>query len=186
MGIVSIFFIALSLSTDCFAVALAFSISRKSLIAGEIGRTASAFGFFQFLMPVLGWMGGRTVVNVISGYDHWVAFLLLSLVAGRMVWESFHSEEAPGGDSDISRGILLLTLAIATSIDALAVGLSFAFLRINIVTASIIIGSVTFLVTATGFLLGRRVGKLLGRRAKLAGGLILIAIGTRIVLEHIG
>ncbi|MFH0846909.1 MAG: manganese efflux pump MntP family protein [Chloroflexota bacterium] len=184
MGLVAISLIGLSLSTDCFAVVLAFSVSRSRFVAGEAGRVSLAFGFFQFLMPVLGWLAGRTIVDIISAYDHWVAFLLLAIVGGRMVWESFHGDEAPGRGGDISRGILLLTLAVATSIDALAVGLSLALLKLNILLASTIFGVVTFLVTGAAFLLGRRAGKLLGERSKLVGGLILIAIGIRIVLEH--
>ena len=184
MDFIPIFFIALSLSTDCFAVALSFSIAQKVLHPLQVLRTSFSFGFFQFLMPVLGWLGGRTIVSIISAYDHWVAFGLLAVVGGRTVWEGLH-----GGDehesTDISKGFTLLTLSIATSIDALAVGLSFALLEINILTSSIIIGITCFLVSVSGFVLGRWVGEILGKRAKLAGGLVLVGIGIKILIEHL-
>ena len=136
-------------------------------------------------MPVLGWLAGRTVVEYIADYDHWVAFVLLAIVSFRMFWEAFH----PGADRekevDITRGLLLLTLSIATSIDALAVGLSFAFLKIDIAWASPTIGVVAFIATATGFVLGRKVGKLIGKRAEIIGGVILLAIAFRILLSHL-
>ena len=135
-------------------------------------------------MPVLGWLAGRTIVEFISGYDHWLAFGLLAFVGGRMIWESFSSKDDRRGDTDISKGFLLLTLSIATSIDALAVGLSFAFLKINIILASSTIGIVAFLVTTIGFVLGRKAGSLIGKRAEIVGGVILLGIGLRIILEH--
>jgi manganese efflux pump family protein len=183
--IFSILLIALSLSADCFAVALGGSAGIKK--AGSIPaiRTALAFGFAQLLMPIIGWAVGRAVTDFIAGYDHWVAFGLLAFVGGRMVWEAFHEKEEAAKDADISRGFLLVTLAVATSIDALAVGLSFAFLDINIVVASVIIGIVAFLITILGFYIGRRVGLILGQRAKLAGGVILIGIGIKILLSHL-
>ncbi len=184
MDFISIFLIAVSLSMDCFAVALSFSIAQSHLHPVKMLRTAFSFGGFQFLMPVLGWLGGRTIVKIISGYDHWVAFGLLAFVGGRMVWESFHGEEEHEGQ-DISKGALLLTMSVATSIDALAVGLSFALLEnVNIFLSSLIIGVTCFAITVTGFLLGRKVGEILGKRAKLAGGLILIGIGIRILVTH--
>jgi putative Mn2+ efflux pump MntP len=136
-------------------------------------------------MPVLGWIAGRTVAEIIADYDHWVAFVLLAVVSGRMFWEAFHSEDSKEKEVDVTRGFLLLTLSIATSIDALAVGLSFAFLEINIALASPIIGAVAFVVTIIGFLLGKKAGKLVGKRAEAIGALILLAIAFRILLSHI-
>jgi len=135
-------------------------------------------------MPVLGWLAGRTVVELIASYDHWLAFGLLALVGGRMIWESLRSKEGHREERDISKGLLLLTLSIATSIDALAVGLSFAFLKINIVLAGVTIGITAFLATSIGFVLGRKAGSLIGKRAEIVGGVILIGIGLRILLEH--
>ncbi|MBM2831788.1 MAG: putative Mn2+ efflux pump MntP [Dehalococcoidia bacterium] len=185
MEFLSLFFVALSLSADCFAVALSGSISMRTVSRLRALRTSLAFGFFQFLMPVLGWLAGRTIVEVISAYDHWVAFALLAFVGGRMVWQSLRERDQETLGADITRGFLLLTLSVATSLDALAVGLSFAFLQVDIVRASLTIGIVAFLATAIGFLLGRKVGKMLGRGAKLVGGLVLLGIGVSILLTHI-
>ena len=181
----SILLIAIGLSADCFAVALSGSFSMRMLSRLQIFRVSLAFGLFQALMPVLGWLVGRAVVEIIADYDHWTAFVLLAIVGGRMIWESFRSEETRSQNTDITKGILLLTLSVATSIDALVVGLSFAFLEISIVMASLTIGTVAFVITATGFLLGRKIGKLIGERAEAIGGVILIGIGLRILLTHI-
>lgn len=151
----------------------------------QVFRTALAFGFAQGLMPFLGWLIGRTVIDYVAAFDHWLAFGLLGLIGGRMIWEVFQKKDESSKNSDISCGLLLFTLAFATSIDALAVGLSFAFLKINILYASLIIGAVTFLVTHLGFYMGRKAGALLGRNARLIGGIILIGIGLRILISHL-
>ncbi len=183
VGFLSILAIAIALSADCFAVAVSGSIARKNSSAG-VFRVSSSFGFFQALMPLLGWLAGRTVVDYIGNYDHWVAFALLTLIGGHMIWESFRSVSEHRKEVDITKGLLLLTLAVATSIDALAVGLSFAFLRVNMAVASLTIGTVAFVVTTTGFMIGQKAGKLLGKRAEAIGGLILLGIGLRILLSH--
>ncbi len=148
-------------------------------------RVSFSFGLFQALMPVLGWLAGRTVVEFVADYDHWVAFSLLAIVSGRMLWESFRPERSQGKEVDITKGILLITLSIATSIDALAVGLSFAFLELNIATASLTIGVVAFLITTIGFIAGKRASRIIGKRAEAIGGVILLAIAFRILLSHI-
>jgi len=181
----SVLLIAIGLSADCFAVALGASTSAKGSSYLQMLRVSLAFGVSQAVMPVLGWLAGKTLVNLISDYDHWVAFALLLIIGGRMIWESFHSKESEAADKDFSRGLTLLTLAVATSIDALAVGLSFAFLRVNIAMAVFTIGGVAFLITGVGFLAGRKAGKLLGERAETLGGIILIGIGLRILLTHL-
>lgn len=181
----SVLLIAIGLSADCFAVALGGSISMGTLSRLQVFRASIAFGLFQALMPVLGWLAGRTVVELIADYDHWVAFILLALVGSRMIWESFRSRDGRTGNTDITKGFLLLTLSVATSIDALAVGLTFAFLEVNIMLASPTIGIVAFVATAIGFLLGRKAGDLIGRRAVAIGGVVLIGIGLRILLTHI-
>lgn len=184
MEFLSILVIAIGLAADCFAVAVSGSTSRRNSPA-EMLRVSSSFGLFQALMPLLGWLAGRTVVEQIAGYDHWVAFTLLALVSGRMFWESFRSNSAQDKAVDITKGFLLLTLSVATSIDALAVGLSFAFLRVNMAVASLTIGTVAFAVTIAGFIIGRKTSKLAGKRAEAIGGIILLAIGLRILLSHI-
>lgn len=181
----SLLFIALSLSADCFAVSLGGCISIKNLKYVQVFRSALAFGVAQTLMPVIGWLAGSTLITFISGFDHWLAFGLLILVGGRMILEAFHKKDGEEKCLDITRGMLLFSLAFVTSIDALAVGLSFAFLQINIISASLIIGIVAFSITHLGFYLGRKAGRVLGQHAKIAGGIILIFIGFRVLLSHL-
>ncbi len=184
MDFVSVLLIAIGLSADCFAVALGASTSAKGASRLQMFRVSLAFGVFQAVMPVLGWLAGTRLVNLISDYDHWVAFGLLLIVGGRMIWESLHSKDE-AKERDFSKGFALLTLAIATSIDALAVGLSFAFLEVNIAVAVLTIGGVAFLITGIGFLIGRKAGQVLGERAETIGGIILIGIGIRILVSHL-
>jgi putative Mn2+ efflux pump MntP len=184
INFLSLFFIALGDSADCFAVALSGSCAAKNLTRLQALRASASFGIFQAVMPLLGRLAGRTFVNIIGGYDHWVAFALLTAVGGRAIWESFHPEKEEN-KTDFTKGWILLTLSFATSIDAFAVGLSFAFLKVNIVTAGLLIGVTTFLVSILGFALGRKVGDYVGKRAELVGGLILIAIGLQILLTHL-
>lgn len=185
LDFISVLFIALGLSADCFAVAISGSIAVSRLTPLQVLRAAFAFGFFQAMMPVIGWLAGRTAIDLIADYDHWIAFALLGAIGGRMIWESFRPNDENSKKSDITKGFLLLTLAVATSIDALAVGLTFAFLQVNIVLAVVTIGIVSFVVTIVGFMLGRKAGRLIGRRAETIGGLILIAIGLRILISHL-
>jgi putative Mn2+ efflux pump MntP len=180
----SIFFIAVGLAADCFAVALSAGISISEHTFVRIFRLSLSFGLFQALMLVLGWLAGRTIVDFIADYDHWVAFALLAFISGRMFWEAFHPERE-NKEVDITRGLLLLTSSVATSIDSLAVGLSFAFLEVNMAMASPTVGAVSFAVTAIGFMLGRRVSKLMGKRAEVLGAIILLAIAFRILLSHL-
>jgi putative Mn2+ efflux pump MntP len=184
-GFLSILIIAISLSADCFAVAICASISNKKLAAWHGLRIALFFGVFQAAMTLIGWWTGSYIFNLISGFDHWVAFGLLAFVGGKMIWESIHEKEGEEGKGDITRWWYLVTLAIATSLDALAVGLSFAFLQVNLAMASITIGIVAFIITLCGFFLGKKLGALVGKRAEIIGGIILILIGLRILLEHL-
>jgi len=184
MEFLSIFLIAVGLAADCFAVALSGSISTKASSFIQVFRTSLTFGLFQGLMPILGWLAGRTIVEFIADYDHWLAFTLLAFVGGKMIWESFHSRDGNRRNTDITGGFLLLTLAVATSIDALAVGLTFAFIEVDITVASLTIGAVAFIATIIGFLLGRKAGSLIGKRAETIGGIVLIGIGLKILLEH--
>ncbi len=181
-GLITVLLIAAGLSADCFAVALSASMSAgKNRRVGAL-RTALSFGIFQAIMPLLGWLAGRTVVDIIRNYDHWIAFGLLVFVGVKMVWESFFEEKK---ERDVSRGLTLITLSLATSIDALAVGLSFAFIEINIVIAALVIGLVAFFITGLGFIIGNKFSSLLGKRAELIGGLVLIGIGLKILIEHL-
>jgi putative Mn2+ efflux pump MntP len=186
LDFISILIIALGLSADCFAVAFGGSCALKKITAVQVLRLSFFFGFFQAMMPLLGWLLGRTFVQFIGPFDHWVAFGLLAFIGGKMLWEFWHERgEKAEKEIDFTRGSRLLLLSIATSIDSLAAGLSFAFLEVNIGLAIVTIGVVSFIVTAIGVLLGRRMGAFLGRWAELVGGLVLIGIGLRIVIEHL-
>ncbi len=184
LDIVSIILIAVGLSADCFAVTLSGAAVRQSATKIQVVRTALTFGIFQALMPVLGWFLGQTIVDIIAEFDHWIAFGLLGFIGGKMIWESRGNKET-GQKSDFTRGLLLISFAFATSIDALAVGLSFACICVDIVTAAVIIGSVAFIATIIGFEFGKRLGKLAGRWAEMFGGIVLIGIGLRILLSHL-
>jgi putative Mn2+ efflux pump MntP len=184
-GFFSILVIALGLSADCFAVALGGSLSQKKFRIGLLLRLALAFGIFQAGMTWLGWLAGSTVIDYIAAYDHWLAFGLLAFIGGRMIWESFRPDGARPKGAGPGGWWTLLLLSLATSLDAMAVGLSLAFLQVNIALAALTIGLVALAVTATGFASGRRLGALVGKRAEAIGGAILIIIGIRLLLEHL-
>jgi putative Mn2+ efflux pump MntP len=184
MGFPEIFLIAVGLSMDAFAVALGAGA------AGQIGgnratfRISFHFGLFQFLMPVIGWLLGQSITQVITAIDHWIAFALLLVIGLRMIYSGFHSEKSKYY-SDPSRGLNLIMLSIATSIDALVVGFSLAMLRISIWYPCIIIGTVTAFLSLTGVLLGRYFGERFGKYMKIMGGGILIFIGARILISDL-
>jgi manganese efflux pump family protein len=182
--LIAILFISLSLSVDCFAVSLAGCVSMPCTRYLQVFRTALTFGVFQSGMPVIGWLAGRSVVDYIDSFDHWVVFALLGIIGGKMIWEALCGENENNIVSDITRGLTLFILAFATSIDALAVGLSFAFMKTNILIPVILIGVVAFGATHAGFYLGGKAGKLMETKAKIFGGLVLIAIGIRFVVSH--
>ncbi len=184
LDLISILIIAIGLSADCFAVAFSGCIAMKSISKKQVVIASLSFGIFQALMPLLGWLAGQTVVGYIADYDHWLAFALLAFIGGKMVWESFRNKD-DSCRTDITKWSTLLTLSVATSIDALAVGLTFAFLEVNIALACGVIGATAFLISILGFVLGRKAGRVLGKRAELIGGLVLIAIGLRILLSHL-
>jgi len=183
--LLSILLIAVGLSADCFAVAFSASISHHNYRLRQVLRAGASFGLFQAAMPLFGWLVGKTVVDYVSAYDHWIAFGLLAFVSGRMLWQSFKTDHSREKEIDITRGMSLLILSIATSIDALAVGLSFAFLKVNMAIASPVIGAIAFLITILGFVIGRKAGKYLGRWAEITGAVILLLIAFRILLTHI-
>ena len=184
MNILEILLIAISLSMDAFAVCLGVGTTGKANHPRPTFRLAFHFGLFQFLMPIIGWLAGTTVEHYISAFDHWIAFGLLAFVGVRMVWTGFHPGEEEK-EKDPSRGLTLVILAFATSIDALAVGLSLGVIGMTIWYPAVIIGLVTGLLSWLGIRLGKILGEKVGKRMEIIGGLILIAIGLRIVLAHI-
>ena len=183
MSFISIFLIALALSMDAFSVAIGLGAAGRKLTSGAVLRLAAAFGIFQFVMPIIGWLLGKTVVSYISDYDHWIAFALLTIVGIHMIKEYFDKDEKER-TKDPTKGWSLLILSIATSIDALAVGVSFAVLNTKIYYPSAVIGIVCFIITALGMIFGQKLSKMLGKKAVLVGGLVLIGIGIKIVVEH--
>jgi putative Mn2+ efflux pump MntP len=178
--------IALGLAMDAFAVSLGLGMSLKPATGSQTFRLAFSFGLFQFTMPILGWAAGESFIRYIEGYDHWIAFALLLGVGGKMIVESLRPEKEPGsGRSDPTRGVSLLVLSVATSVDALAIGLSLAALKVAIVFPAVIIGIVAFTMTVIGMKVGPALGKVIGRKAELLGGLVLIIIGIKILTEHL-
>ena len=178
-----ILIVAIALSLDAFAVS--FAASTSGLIKDKRGvfRLAFHFGLFQFLMPVLGWALGSTLEPILAAYDHWIAFMLLAVVSIRMI-RSANDPNSEGEHNDPSRGVALMTLAVATSVDAMAVGLSIAMLRISVWYPSIVIGVVTAGMSVLAIMGGTRIGSWMGKKAQLAGGIVLILIGVRIVISH--
>ena len=185
MSVVTLLVIAVGVSADAFAVAVAKGLHVRRLTLRDTGGLALSFGAFQALMPLLGWLLGRSFADRITEIDHWIAFGLLLLIGAKMIREAV----SPSDEEEDSDGIglrELLVLSVATSIDALAVGISFAFLDVSIIPAVALIGVITAVVTAIGVVIGRRAGGRFGRPAEIAGGVVLILIGTRILLEHLG
>ena len=169
---------------DAFAVSIVAGITIEKLTHRHVFRLAFHFGLFQFMMPVLGWLAGQSMAGYISQWDHWVAFALLAVIGGKMLWESRPGKE-PENPSDPTRGLMIITLSIATSIDALAVGFSMAFLGISIWLPSVVIGVVAAAMTVIGMRFGSRIGRKGGRWAQVLGGVVLIAIGIRILVLHL-
>ncbi len=170
---------------DALAVALATGLALRDVSARQTFRLAFHFGLFQFLMPVIGWMAGLTIETWIGGYDHWVAFVLLAAIGGKMICESLTATGEAPGRRDPTRGMSLVVLSVATSVDALAVGISLGVLRVRIWYPAVVIGIVACALTAAGMHVGRRLGGAFGRRMEVLGGLVLIGIGAKILLSHL-
>lgn len=184
MSWLNIFGIAVGLAMDALAVSIATGLVVPKVTGRRVFRMSFHFALFQFLMPIIGWSAGRVISGFIAAYDHWAAFGLLSVIGGKLLWEAFSNHE-PERKGDPTRGWRLLLLSIATSIDALAVGLSMAFLRIPILIPSFIIGVVTATLTTLGLCFAGKIGRRFGIYADVAGGLVLLAIGARILVSHL-
>jgi putative Mn2+ efflux pump MntP len=183
MSFLEILIIAISLAMDASAASLAAGASAHVRDFRAAFRLGFHFGLFQFLMPVAGWLAGRQVAERIGAFDHWIAFALLAAVGAHMM----HAGTSPPSARPLnpSRGWTLLALSLATSIDALAVGLSFAMIGIAVWLPGMVIGIVTAALSTAAALLGRRLGARLGQRMEVAGGVVLISIGLRILIAHL-
>lgn len=183
MGLVDLFVIAVGLSMDAFAVAICKGLSVKKVSAKHGLIVGLYFGGFQAVMPLLGYLLGSSFAKYIEAFDHWVAFILLGIIGINMIRESREKEE----ELNASFGLkAMLPMAVATSIDALAVGISFAFMRVPIGWAVLFIGVTTFTLSAIGVKLGNLFGAKYKSKAELFGGIVLILLGTKILLEHLG
>ena len=183
MNTPTIIAIAVSLALDAFAVSLVAGATIRPITYRHVFRLAWHFGLFQFMMPIIGWLVGNTMFGYLEAIDHWIAFGLLTAIGGKMIWESF--QEIQAYTKDITRGWTLIGLALATSIDALAIGLTLSAIQVRIWYPSVIIGVVALLFSVAGIYLGRKTGKLLGKKFELLGGVILIAIGIKILINHL-
>ena len=186
MGYAELLMIAVGLSMDAFAVSLCKGLGMSVLDTRGALLIASCFGGFQALNPLIGWALGRQFERYIVAYDHWVAFILLGLIGGKMLLEAARKSESDEHCRFVLDYRELLGLGLATSIDALAVGVTFAFLKVSILPAVAIIGIVTFAISFAGVALGHRVGSRFRKGAEFAGGAVLILIGLKILLEHLG
>lgn len=184
MDIITIFLIAIGLSFDTFAVSISTGLVIKQIKFKQALKIAFVLAFLQTLMPFIGWFAGKQIFSLIKSFDHWLAFILLSILGVKMIFESFKKEEEKKNFNPLKLSVLL-GMGIATSIDALVVGVSFAFIRTNIWLAIAIIGFITFLVAMLGMLFGKNVGNKFGKRFEILGGLILISIGVKILISHI-
>lgn len=187
MGLFELFFIGVGLSMDAFAVSICKGLNMHRMNYRQAGIISLFFGGFQALMPTIGWFLGKQFENYITNIDHWIAFILLAVIGINMIREALsdddEDEESTGTALDIKE---LFMLAIATSIDALAVGITFAFLQVQIVPAVCLIGVTTFVISFAGVGIGHQFGRRYEKKSEIAGGIILIAIGLKILLEHLG
>lgn len=182
---VEIFIIAVGLAADAFAVSMCLGLTLKKFSAAKAACSSLFFGGFQALMPAVGWLLGSGFERCIADFDHWIAFALLTLIGGKMILDALKGEGEPYADNAFAAGRLLV-LAVATSIDALAVGITFAFLGTDILLPVSVIGAVTFALSFVGVFIGSRFGERFKRFSETAGGAVLIAIGLKILLEHLG
>ena len=183
MDIISIILIAIGLSLDSFAVSVTNGLTIKDLNVKRILTISFSLAIFQALMPLIGWFAGIGVEKYIKEYDHWIAFLLLSFIGVKMIYEGFKKNDI---EKDTELKILtLIGQSFATSIDAFAVGISFALLNLSILISILIIGLITFIFSITGLQLGKYFGKRVGESVEILGGIVLICIGLKILIEHL-
>ncbi|MCX6258391.1 MAG: manganese efflux pump MntP family protein [Bacteroidia bacterium] len=184
MHYLTIIFIAIGLSFDSFAVSVSSGLIKKDILFRHAVRIAFSLAFFQALMPLIGWFAGSGIKESVKSVDHWIAFTLLGLLGIKMIYESLRKEKKPS-TKDPLNSYYLLGISLATSIDALVVGFSFAFLDFPIIISVLIIGIITFIISMLGILAGKKTGSQFGRKMEILGGIILIATGLKILLEHL-
>ena len=187
VGIAELFFIAVGLSMDAFAVSICKGLGMRTLDLRQATVIALFFGGFQALMPAIGWLLGSQFAHYVTAVDHWIAFALLAFIGGKMLWDAFHDEEVGAAAKDAPLNMReLLMLAIATSIDAFAVGISLAFLQVDVLFSVSFIGVTTFVLSLVGVAVGHQFGSRWEKPSTIAGGVVLILIGVKILLEHLG
>ncbi|MCX6270239.1 MAG: manganese efflux pump MntP family protein, partial [Bacteroidetes bacterium] len=184
MELLTLFLVALGLCFDSFAVSVSSGIARTRIAFLPATRIAFSLAFFQGLMPLVGWFIGKKIAVVLHHADHWIAFGLLGLLGLKMIWESLKKTEETVEFNPLDIRILLM-MSLATSIDALVVGVSFGTLNVNILLAILIIGAVTFTISMLGILFGKKTGNRFGKKMEILGGLILIGIGVKILIQHL-
>lgn len=184
MGLIELFLIAVGLSMDAFAVSVCKGLAMPKCTFKKAAIVGLWFGGFQALMPAIGYILGAQFQEVIASIDHWIAFVLLALIGGNMIHEALDNDEE---EADASLDVkTMFLLAVATSIDALAIGITFAFLKVNIIPAVCFIGIVTFIISFAGVKIGNVFGARYKNKAEIVGGVILILLGLKILLEHLG
>ena len=186
MGIIELILLSIGLGMDAFAVSICKRIPMKKMDWKKACIIGLYFGGFQAIMPVIGYFLGSTFESFITNFDHWVAFILLAIIGGNMIKEAFCKEKEDEESNDDISFKTMFVLAVATSIDALVIGITFAFLKVNLLLAISIIGIITFVISIIGTKVGNKFGSKYEKKAELAGGIILILIGIKILLEHLG
>ncbi|MGV3620253.1 MAG: manganese efflux pump MntP family protein [Archangium sp.] len=185
MQILSLIMLSLGLAMDATAAASARGMAAKRVLARDVVLVAVLFGGFQALMPLIGWFVGERFGSVVAAWDHWIAFVLLGGLGAKMLWEARKDDDDEVADVNPFQWRLLLVLAFATSIDALAAGLTLPLLELHVLISVTVIGVVTAALSALGVWLGRRFGAHLGKKLDVAGGLLLIAVGSKVLVEHL-
>lgn len=181
----TLIFIAIGLAMDAFAVSIAASIIIGKVSFRQIFRLGFHFGLFQAIMPILGWLAGTTIQDYIASWDHWIAFGLLGAIGTKAIFEACNKDRDDSRRGDPSKGVSMVVLSVAVSIDALAVGLSYAMLNVDIWYPSLIIGIVASAFTVVGMILGGKLGSRFGRKMEILGGIVLLGIGVKILIEHL-
>lgn len=183
MKIYEIILTAIALAMDAFAVSICKGLATKKLSFKEPILCGTWFGVFQGVMPLIGFLVASLFAEYVKAFDHWIAFILLAFLGGKMIYEAIKGDENDNNSSFAFK--IMIVLAIATSIDALAVGITFAFLKVNIWLAISLIGLITFALSVLGTLIGNKIGNKLGNKAEIIGGIVLILIGLKILIEHL-